>query len=64
MIRETERYPFTADTPFADRMAAGHRVRCGHELVGYYYPIDETHSIVRLVRVCCGESEENGRQDR
>lgn len=41
---------------FTRHMAAGHEIRCGHVLAGYYAPTADA-GITRLVRTCCGEHE-------
>lgn len=38
------------------RMAAGHAIRCGHVLAGYYVPTADA-GITKLVRTCCSEHE-------
>ena len=38
--------------PLWKRIAAGHLVRTGHKLTGYFAPTGEA-GIVKLVRTCC-----------
>lgn len=45
-----------AGSTFRERMAAGHLLRTGHELAGFYVRTD-TPGIVRLVRTCCHTGE-------
>lgn len=46
-----KRKPYVPTTPFQKRMAQGHLIRTGHQLTGYYVPVDT--GIVKLVRTCC-----------
>ena len=44
--------PFDPETSFFGRqMAIGHRIRLGHDLVGYH--VEEMPGVDRLVRTCC-----------
>jgi hypothetical protein len=48
---------FVPDNGLDKSIAAGHQARLGHELVGYYEPIDNEYATHRLVRLCCPAPE-------
>ena len=51
-MSNTENTPATFTQPLWKRIAAGHLLRTGHELTGYFAPTKEA-GIVKLVRTCC-----------
>lgn len=54
----TPHEPFDSErSPFNRQMAAGHLMRCGHKLAGYYVPVPGIAGVVKLVRTCCAQTE-------
>ena len=51
-MSDTEKTPATFTHPLWERIAAGHLLRTGHKLTGYFAPTEEA-GIVKLVRTCC-----------
>ena len=51
-MSDTVKTPATFTTPLWKRIAAGHLVRTGHKLTGYYAPTGDA-GVVKLVRTCC-----------
>ena len=51
-MSDTEKTPATFTNPLWKRIAAGHLLRTGHKLTGYFAPTGEA-GIVKLVRTCC-----------
>lgn len=52
-MSDTEKTPATFTHPLWKRIAAGHLLRTGHKLTGYFAPTGDA-GIVKLVRTCCG----------
>lgn len=54
---DNEKVPATFTSPLWKQIAAGHLLRTGHKLTGYFAPTGEA-GIVKLVRTCCGGEKE------
>ena len=55
-MNDIAKAPATFTSPLWERIAAGHLLRTGHKLTGYFAPTGPA-GIVKLVRTCCRGGE-------